>query len=220
MSSRWHTLAMSHYTTHLPPSEESYSFHRSTDEGSTSNSPELPRFDSFRSSSLSSSASSSDGIRTPPLSPNLPSVADTKRLIVGVDEPLPFSWDDEVALQQAKEPLHPISPFRLSAPKSLAPPPPPAPKPAPAPSVTLNKPRKLAKAAPAPPPPTREYEEARRGRSRWPRLLWNSEVDQEALGVLEAYHQRAVGGPLPVLKSGASSKGVRKWSDEMEKAGL
>ncbi|GJN89551.1 hypothetical protein Rhopal_002538-T1 [Rhodotorula paludigena] len=38
-----------------------------------------------------------------------------------------------------------------------------------------------------------------RGRSRHPRLLWRSELDTDALRVLDAHHERLRGGPLPRL---------------------
>ncbi|KAM0788878.1 hypothetical protein ACM66B_002962 [Microbotryomycetes sp. NB124-2] len=72
----------------------------------------------------------------------------------------------------------------------------------------------------APQEPSREWEEARRGRSRWPRLLWRSDVDEEALDILDAYHQRAVGTNLPILKPRSAPRVVKQWSDSMERAGL
>lgn len=45
-------------------------------------------------------------------------------------------------------------------------------------------------------------------------------MDGEALEVLEQYHQRAVGGQLPVLERGMSRKEVGRWSRKMEAAGL
>lgn len=73
---------------------------------------------------------------------------------------------------------------------------------------------------PQPSPPSRQAEESQRGRSRWPRLLWSSQLDEESLRVLRSYHHRVVGGPLPVLEPGMSQRDVRKWSHKMEDAGL
>lgn len=73
---------------------------------------------------------------------------------------------------------------------------------------------------PQPSPPTRAVEEAHRGRSRWPRLLWRSELDMDSLVVLKNYHERAVGQPLPVLRAGMVPKQVETWSRRMEYAGL
>jgi len=65
-----------------------------------------------------------------------------------------------------------------------------------------------------------EYEEARRGRSKWPRLLWASTVDQDALSVIAQYHERSMGRPLPTLQPGSSERQGRKWSKQLEQAGL
>ncbi|GAA5987078.1 hypothetical protein JCM10908_001017 [Rhodotorula pacifica] len=73
---------------------------------------------------------------------------------------------------------------------------------------------------PQPSPPTRAVEEAHRGRSRWPRLLWRSDLDMDSLVVLKNYHERAVGQPLPVLRAGMAPKEVETWSRRMEYAGL
>ncbi|GAA5882277.1 hypothetical protein JCM16303_002317 [Sporobolomyces ruberrimus] len=71
-----------------------------------------------------------------------------------------------------------------------------------------------------PSPPSRQQEEQARGRSRWPRILWSSELDQQSIHVLQSYHSRVVGGDLPVLKQGMSPRDVQKWSRKMEDAGL
>ena len=73
---------------------------------------------------------------------------------------------------------------------------------------------------PQPSPPTRAVEEAHRGRSRWPRLLWRSELDMDSLVVLKNYHERAVGQPLPVLRAGMVPNQVETWSRGMEYPGL
>ena len=59
-----------------------------------------------------------------------------------------------------------------------------------------------------------------RGRSRWPRLLWRSELDVDSLVVLRDYHERAIGEPLPVLRHGMQPREVARWSRRMEDAGL
>ena len=59
-----------------------------------------------------------------------------------------------------------------------------------------------------------------RGRSRWPRLLWRSELDVDSLVVLRDYHERAIGEPLPVLRRGMQPREVARWSRRMEDAGL
>lgn len=71
--------------------------------------------------------------------------------------------------------------------------------------------------------PTRDAEESSRGRSRWPRLLWASKVDGAALEVLQAYHERVLGAPLPVLKVRGdrdAEREAREWSRKMARAGL
>lgn len=71
-----------------------------------------------------------------------------------------------------------------------------------------------------PRPPSRSQEENARGRSRWPRILWSSELDHESINVLRSYHERVVGGDLPVLKPGMTKREVGRWSRRMEDAGL
>ncbi|GAA5914733.1 hypothetical protein JCM6882_002727 [Rhodosporidiobolus microsporus] len=61
---------------------------------------------------------------------------------------------------------------------------------------------------------------AHRGRSRWPRLLWRSELDPDSLAVLKSYHERAIGAPLPRLRRGMRDESVGRWSRRMEDAGL
>ncbi|GJN89649.1 hypothetical protein Rhopal_002636-T1 [Rhodotorula paludigena] len=74
---------------------------------------------------------------------------------------------------------------------------------------------------PQPSPPSQPVpEEAARGRSRWPRILWRSELDLESLHVLKDYHERAVGGPLPIVKRGMAPSEVARWSHQLENAGL
>ncbi|GAA5841434.1 hypothetical protein JCM11251_007138 [Rhodosporidiobolus azoricus] len=65
-----------------------------------------------------------------------------------------------------------------------------------------------------------EDDSSPRGRSRWPRLLWRSEVDLDSLTVLKSYHERALGRPLPRLRSGMRQESVGRWSRRMEDAGL
>ncbi|GAA5923840.1 hypothetical protein JCM3775_000523 [Rhodotorula graminis] len=69
----------------------------------------------------------------------------------------------------------------------------------------------------APPP---SADDDARGRSRWPRLLWRSELDVDSLVVLRDYHERAIGEPLPVLRRGMRPREVARWSRRMEDAGL
>ncbi|GAA6042021.1 hypothetical protein JCM8097_009152 [Rhodosporidiobolus ruineniae] len=118
-------------------------------------------------------------------------------------------------------------PSPTSTPAAL---PSPGPSPAPAPTpltpsaafAASHPPAPSARPAPESPPsqPPRTDEDSQRGRSRWPRLLWRSELDMDSLTVLRDYHERAVGGPLPVLKKGMREREVRRWSYLMEGAGL
>ncbi|BGP23941.1 hypothetical protein Rt10032_c05g2350 [Rhodotorula toruloides] len=97
----------------------------------------------------------------------------------------------------------------------------PAPKPATAVVAPDSHPHAQTRPRPQPSPPTQPSpEEAYRGRSRWPRLLWRSDIDVDSLRVLKNYHERAVGGPLPVLKGGMEQREVARWSRAMENAGL
>ncbi|GAA5963828.1 hypothetical protein JCM3765_004031 [Sporobolomyces pararoseus] len=95
-------------------------------------------------------------------------------------------------------------------------------KPTPPPVVsTVSTPAASSRPRPQQPsPPSRQQEEANRGRSRWPRILWSSELDSESISVLRSYHSRVVGGDLPVLKQGMSPREVQKWSRKMEDAGI
>ncbi|GAA6046417.1 hypothetical protein JCM3770_004908 [Rhodotorula araucariae] len=84
-------------------------------------------------------------------------------------------------------------------------------------------PREHAVVRPPPqpsPPATATSEDEPRGRSRWPRLLWRSELDRESLVVLRDYHERAIGAPLPILKRGMRPQSVARWSRRIEDAGL
>ncbi|GAA5863174.1 hypothetical protein JCM1840_002495 [Sporobolomyces johnsonii] len=88
-------------------------------------------------------------------------------------------------------------------------------------SAPVPLPRVDARPPPQPSPPTRAQEEQHRGRSRWPRVLWRSELDDDSLDMLKRYHQRAAGGsPLPVLRTGMDLSEVRKWNKEMDRAWL
>ncbi|GAA5829856.1 hypothetical protein JCM11251_007908 [Rhodosporidiobolus azoricus] len=67
-----------------------------------------------------------------------------------------------------------------------------------------------------------------RGRNPHPRLLWRSLLDKEALAVLDAHHDRVVGGPLPrmavssqsaVAESEATKLGASGIEREREHAG-
>lgn len=73
---------------------------------------------------------------------------------------------------------------------------------------------------PSPPESISGADDEPRGRSRWPRLLWRSELDVDSLVVLKDYHERAIGEPLPVLKRGMRPRSVARWSRRMEDAGL
>ncbi|GAA5844014.1 hypothetical protein JCM9279_003703 [Rhodotorula babjevae] len=92
--------------------------------------------------------------------------------------------------------------------KPTAPDPDAAVRPAPQPSTPES----------AAPPPAADDDA--RGRSRWPRLLWRSELDVDSLVVLRDYHERAIGEPLPVLRRGMQPREVARWSRRMEDAGL
>ncbi|GAA5886621.1 hypothetical protein JCM5296_005351 [Sporobolomyces johnsonii] len=116
-----------------------------------------------------------------------------------VDGSSPASLDDSISSSSSSETI--VSPPLLPS------------SPVPLPQVDARPP-------PQPSPPTRAQEEHLRGRSRWPRLLWRSSLDEDSLDVLKSYHERAVGGPLPVLKREMRGEQVRKWSRRMEDAGL
>lgn len=68
--------------------------------------------------------------------------------------------------------------------------------------------------------PTRDEEEGARSRSRFPRLLWNSELDQSQLVVLQDFHVRTTGRALPQLDRAKGADGIRQFSRELERAGL
>ena len=184
----------------------------------------VPHLSLHSRSSSSSSSESSSGISTPPpASPLLPPTKD--EVLEDELDPLPSHWEGVGALRlpppPPPSPAHAMAatPTRKHLPVAK-------PKATPIASQTLSlqptvpsAPTKRAKAAPAA-VPTREAEEETRGRSRWPRLLWASTIDDESLTVLRSYHERAVGGPLPRLDRDAGSRGVSEWSTELEKAGL
>ncbi|GAA5894402.1 hypothetical protein JCM8208_006224 [Rhodotorula glutinis] len=126
-------------------------------------------------------------------------------------------------------------PIEAVVPAPAAPSPSPRSHPAPSsPSTTLAKPtapdpheQAAAAVRPAPQPsppesaaPPPAADDDSRGRSRWPRLLWRSELDVDSLVVLRDYHERAIGEPLPVLKRGMAPREVARWSRRMEDAGL
>ncbi|GAA5970713.1 hypothetical protein JCM11641_007408 [Rhodosporidiobolus odoratus] len=110
----------------------------------------------------------------------------------------------------------------------FVPPPTPSPRSAPLPLAPADfltppvpSPAPVARPAPSSPPTTAPSSaDDSRGRSRWPRLLWRSELDIDSLTVLRDYHQRAVGEPLPILSRGMGTREVGRWSRKMEDAGL
>ncbi|BGP15119.1 hypothetical protein JCM10213_006549 [Rhodosporidiobolus nylandii] len=123
---------------------------------------------------------------------------------------IPVEW----ALPSSVVPL-PAAPRSADVPSTptpaLAPEPQPqaAPRPSPASPTTAAAPTSATLS-----------DEDQRGRSRWPRLLWRSEIDDDSLTVLKNYHERAVGGPLPQLRREMSHREVGRWSRRMEDAGL
>lgn len=68
--------------------------------------------------------------------------------------------------------------------------------------------------------PTREEEESRRGRARWPRLLYASKVDSESLAVLEEYFRRTRGRSFPRLDRTRGQSGANDWNRALNSAGL
>lgn len=175
-----------------------------------------PNYASSISSSSSSSNEYSEEILTPPTSPdviasdttstkkthNLNSISQTKTLD-----------DYQLSLDTLSLSTPPISPPSSPIPSSGA----------------HLKPLTSTKSSST---KSRVYEEAHRGRSRWPRLLWKSSaLDEPSLVVLKEYFARAVGEELPILtmemsidddgiSRGVGSKAVRQWSEAMEKGGL
>lgn len=63
---------------------------------------------------------------------------------------------------------------------------------------------------------------SRRGRGRYPKLLWNSSVTQEDLKSLKTWSQRIWDRELPVYNFGTkdSEKEGRRWSKDLESIGL
>ncbi|KAK4055600.1 hypothetical protein OIV83_000146 [Microbotryomycetes sp. JL201] len=178
-----------------------------------------PRSQSSASSSASSTSSaSSHEAQTPPQSPSLAAhavlgdePAHSQSMLLGIDTYQHNSF---------KRKLPPMPPAKTQLSLQSVPP---TSKSLPLPKVVATSATpapQSASSSSAPVQQSREWEEARRGRSRWPRLLWRSDVDDEALDILEAYHKRAVGGPLPLLKPRSAPRAVKKWSDSMERAGL
>ncbi|KAK4057843.1 hypothetical protein OIO90_001062 [Microbotryomycetes sp. JL221] len=199
----------------------------STTNASTMTTPTSTRslsHSSNASSSASSSSSSTHEAQTPPQSP---SPLNTKLHAPSLSLNGRQSWADEVA--QHRETI-----LERKLPSAMQPSTVKLPLPTPPvlsetqPRAITVKSRKTAlsnserqmSSASAPVEPSREWEEARRGRSRWPRVLWRSDVDSEALDLLDAFHDRAVGGPLPVLQPRSAPRAVKQWSDSMERAGL
>ncbi|GAA5892268.1 uncharacterized protein JCM6883_007302 [Sporobolomyces salmoneus] len=136
-----------------------------------------------------------------------------QRPTFGTPLPLPTPAQSQPSTSSTQSLVYPpglpIPPSLLQTSSSSSPAPSPAPS-TPAPSTRPSQPS----------PPSRQQEEASRGRSRWPRILWSSELDQESISVLRSYHSRVVGGDLPVLQQGMSPREVQKWSRKMEDAGL
>ncbi|KAK4701226.1 hypothetical protein P7C70_g5008, partial [Phenoliferia sp. Uapishka_3] len=187
-----------------------------------------PRYHQRNSSSSSSSSGSSSGLCTPP--PASPLFTATRKGDTNVDDDLDFGptrgglASPEPGVLVLPPPSHyykPSAPTRKTLPvaksrtaiSSIA-------QPSPASSLPSSTPKTQPKRAKPSAVPTRDDEEDSRGRSRWPRLLWSSTVDDDSLEVLRSYHERAVGGPLPLLERGRGQRGVREWSAKLEKAGL
>jgi len=152
---------------------------------------------SHGSTSSSSSALTEVGLDTPPASPQARSRGG--KAMQQADK------DNANSSAAASLPSHPQPLTRAYS--TLAPAPTPSPS-------TLPRRR-----------PTREEEEEARGRSRWPRLLWQSSLDMSALIVLDTYHERTRGCPLPRLVADIQSdpereRAGKRWSRELEKAGL
>ncbi|GAA6058833.1 hypothetical protein JCM10212_002777 [Sporobolomyces blumeae] len=107
-----------------------------------------------------------------------------------------------------KSPSLPLPKLALAPPAAAKTPPPRLP--APPPSHVTYEPLHL----------TRQQEERLRGRSRSPRLLWRSDLDEPAVRLLETYHERSVGRRFPRLVHGMSPTEVRDWSLRVEQAGI
>ncbi|BGP39192.1 hypothetical protein JCM10450v2_003148 [Rhodotorula kratochvilovae] len=203
------------------------------------------RRDSFASvyssagSSTECDSSDEDEAVTPPVSPDLLPAdgGNGSAKGKGADDafclsPLSFTLaeiaeDDDAASWHQPVPIAAVPPPPVvSAP--LAPSTAARPPAAPAVSRTAFQPlppdpREQAVVRPPPqpsPPATATSEDEPRGRSRWPRLLWRSELDHDSLVVLRDYHERAIGAPLPILKRGMRPESVARWSRRIEDAGL
>ncbi|GAA5884397.1 hypothetical protein JCM16303_003670 [Sporobolomyces ruberrimus] len=189
---------------------------------------------SFSSMSYSSSTSASsdeeeeeEELETPPSSPlnSLLSLPQTTPDLKGKQSintlGFPFSLDEIAEDEDARGPSFnwisaptvpsshtvPLSPTSPSLDESLSLPP-----------IPLSKPKPTTKGTPN--RPTRQEEERYRGRTRSPRLLWRSDLDKLALELLDEYHEKTVGGKLPVLRIGMGRKEVREWSKKVEDAGI
>ncbi|GAA6014879.1 hypothetical protein JCM10207_002210 [Rhodosporidiobolus poonsookiae] len=194
---------------------------------STSSSDEAYSTDDF---------SDDDELATPDCSPELRPVADPSGKGKGKAIDLTASFH---AFSLSEIPEDDASPPEWDLPTSAIPLPTPQPQPlptavAPSPSSALPytpsaafrhaapDPDASARPAPQPSPPSPAVADpdAPRGRSRWPRLLWRSELDVDSLAVLRNYHERAVGKPLPRLRRGMDGREVERWSRRMEDVGL
>lgn len=181
-------------------------------------------------------SSSEDEVATPDCSPELVPADSVSRKGKGKASPGAFDLSasfSEFALDDISEdwsiPVVPVSPAAATVPllplPSLPPPASTASSASTSSSSSTSPTSSRAFAHPRPlpdSPPTRavEAEEESRGRNRYPRLLWRSEVDMDSLIVLRDYHERAVGGPLPILRKGMSEREVRRWSRRIDDAGL
>ncbi|GAA5979000.1 hypothetical protein JCM21900_001880 [Sporobolomyces salmonicolor] len=245
--SPFHQLAGFSFTSSVASSSSSGPVSHSAATTPTFDSPS-PNWDrrSSYASTASSSDTSDDELETPPTSPQVVPLSDPKgkgradehhHHLVNLDDPqeiAPFSLlevaEDEDARGHLTHWPSSTSPYSSveggSSPASLddsissssssdtiVSPPLLASSAVPLPQVDTRPP-------PQPSPPTRAQEEHLRGRSRWPRLLWRSNLDDDSLDVLKSYHERAVGGPLPLLKREMRGEEVRRWSRRMEDAGL
>ncbi|GAA6058842.1 hypothetical protein JCM10212_002786 [Sporobolomyces blumeae] len=209
-----------------------------------------PPWMSRRGSYSSSSDTSEDELETPPTSPQVVPLGNAssapqstgkgkgKELDIEHLDVLPFSLhEDDGAPTEVVPPSSPNPALvptsarteATSQPSALRYPPgiplPPHLKtsaPAPPASQVPSTPSHAAPARPRPEPSpvSRQQEESQRGRSRWPRLLWSSQLDDQSLDVLRSYHTRVVGRPLPVLRKDMTQHEIRKWSLKMEDAGL
>ncbi|GAA5860075.1 hypothetical protein JCM5353_001868 [Sporobolomyces roseus] len=176
-------------------------------------------------STTSASDSSDDELETPPASPNsstvsLPSDRKGKgKLPLDALLTYPFSINEICEDEDARGPCFDwTSPSVPSPPSKL-----PQLISSTSPSLddALHLPPPVVPAAPSKPPrPTRQQEERLRGRTRSPRLLWRSELDAPSMKILDTYHDKTVGGRLPLLQNGMSKKEVKEWSLKVENAGI